>query len=293
MLQFGKRFLSGLIFLGAAANAQSSNPAAQAPLVGRPPIQIFAAISTKNGSIETPAPSTLNAFIDKQPVQVLSLRPAKDDKLLFAMLVDVSGSGWEKGQSIKDAAMRLFQGLSNEQSQGYLLLLNQQVMLSKRPLQPSEVQSTLDLIRFYGGTALYDGIAQTCTLTLNASQNPGTPRRVLIVLSDGDDNESHLTLAKAEEACEREGVAIFSLAEPSDSKKGGTALTQVSHDTGGVEVFVNKRSDGIAPLLVAIQGQSVLSIQPSQAADRELRSLVVKTTEKDISVSVPAHVLLP
>jgi hypothetical protein len=54
-----------------------------------------------------------------------------------------------------------------------------------------------------------------------------------------------------------------------------------------------KLGDGVAPLIAAIQGQSVLSIVPSQAADQKLHSLAVKTTEKDLSVSVQAHILLP
>jgi Ca-activated chloride channel homolog len=293
MIQLGKQVLWGSIFACAAGHAQSNIPAAQAPVAARLPVQVFATMSTKDGSVATPATSTLQAAIDKQPAQVLLLRPVKDDKLLFAVLIDISSSEASKEQPIKDAALRLFQGLSNEQSYGYLVLVNQLVLPSKRPLQPSEVQATLDRIRFYGGTALYDGIGQICTQILGISQNPDTPRRVLILLSDGDDNYSHLTFAKAEEAAEREGVAIFSLAESSSPSKGEASLKQASKDTGGREIVVNKLSEGIAPLLTAIQGQLVLSIAPSQAADQKLHSLAVKTTEKDISVSVPAHILLP
>jgi Ca-activated chloride channel homolog len=235
----------------------------------------------------------LNAALDKQPAQVLSLRPAKDENLLFAVMVDVSRSESARAQLIKDVATGIFEGLSNNQCHGYLALVNQTVQRSTRPLQPSEVAAMIDKVGFGGGTALFDGIAQISNRVLGVSQNPDTPRRLLILLSDGDDNYSHLTLANAEEVAEREGVAVFSLAEFSDSGQGEGVLRQVSKDTGGREIVVNKLSEGIAPLLAAIQGQSVLTIVPSQAADQKLHSLVVKTTEKGISVSVPAHIPLP
>jgi len=223
----------------------------------------------------------------------MSLRPAKDDKLLFVLLVDISTSETPKAQAIKDAAVKLFDGLSTGDSKGYLVLFNQSVMPSKRPLLTSEVQATMDQIKFNGGTAVYDGIAQSCTQILSAAQHPDSPRRILIVLSDGDDNYSHITFTQAEQAAQHEGVAIFSLAEFSASSKGETILKQVSRDTGGREVFVNKLPDGIASLLTAIQNQWVLSIAPSQAADQKLHSLSVKKSQKDLSIDAPSHIQLP
>jgi Mg-chelatase subunit ChlD len=232
-------------------------------------------------------------LLDKQQAQVTSVRPAKDEKLLFAVIVDVSGSRMPQAQSIKDAAFRIFQGLSSDRSQGYLVLLDQLVTPSNRPLNASEVQIAIDKIGFGGGTALYDGIERTCTQTLGRSQNPTTPRRILILLSDGDDDYSHLTLAKADEAAEREGVSVFSLATSPLSIQGEASLKQASKDTGGRAFFVNQLSGGVVPLLAAIQGQSILNIVPSQAANQKLHSLVVRISEKDLSVSVPARILLP
>jgi Ca-activated chloride channel family protein len=280
------------LFLSTLVPAQESSDAT--PLAAaKPPVQIFATIVTKDGSTALPAPEIFNVSLDKQQAQVVSLRPAKDEKLLFAVIVDISSSGKAQAQSIKDAAIRIFQGLSSDRSQGYLVLLDHLVMPSKRPLQPSEVQTVVNNIGFGGGTALFDGIEQTCTQTLGRSQNPNTPRRVLILLSDGDDNYSHITLAKADEAAEREGVAVFSLATSLSSSQGEAILKQASKDTGGRAVLVKQLLEGIAPLLAGIQGQSILSIVPSQAADQKLHSLMVRTTEKDLSVSVPARILLP
>jgi Mg-chelatase subunit ChlD len=284
--------LCSALLLGVAAHPQSS-ASATSPTSGGSPLQVFTTISTKSGSPPALDPSVLNATIDKRPVQVASIRPAKDDKLLFVLLVDISTSEAPKAQVIKDAAVRVFDGLSTGANQGYLVLFNQLVMPSKRPLSTSEVQTTLDEIRFNGGTAVYDGIAQSCAQILSASQHPDMSRRILIVLSNGDDNYSHITFAQAEESAQRLGVTVFSLAESSASTKGEAILKQISRDTGGREVFVDKLPEGITPLLASIQSQWVLNIGPSQAADQKLHSLSVNTSQKDLSIFAPSRIQLP
>ena len=282
------------VLLCAAGHAQTG-ASIQAP-VDRSPVQIFATALAKDGSPAAPAPATLNVSIDRQPAKSVSMRSAKDDKLLFALTVDISSSEAPEAKAIKEAAVRVFEALSTGENRGYIVLLNTTVAQSNRPLQPAEVSATLDRIHFGGGTALFDGIGQICGQVLGKSQNPDSPRRILIIFSDGSDNYSHLTLDEAEEAAERQGVAIFSLAvrahQSSSSAAGDAVLRQVSRDTGGREILVDKLSDGIAPLLFAIQAQQALSIVPSQQPDRKLHSLVVKSTTKDTSVSVPAHILL-
>ena len=258
------------------------------------PLQIFVSASAKNGSPITPDDSTLSATIDKQPVQISSVHSAKNDKLLFAVMVDISSSQAPKEAALKYAALKIFQGLTSDQSQGYLVLFSTQAYPSKRPLQPSEVQSALEHIRFNGGTALYDGIAQISSGILSKGKNPDISRRIVVVLSDGDDNYSHILADKMEETEQREGVAIFSLSEyrADSSGKGLDLLKQFAKDTGGTAVLQNKMADGVAALVVAVQSQSVISIAPVPSSGR-LHSLSIKTQEKGVSIAAPAHILIP
>ena len=196
---------------------------------------------------------------------------------------------------MKDAALKIFQGLTNEQSQGYLVLFSTQTYPSKRPLQPAEVQSALGQIRFNGGTALYDAIAQVSSGILGKAQSPDISRRVLIVLSDGDDNYSHTFADKMEETEQREGVPLFSLSEYSagGSGKGLDLLQQFAKDTGGNAVLENKMADGVAALIADVQSQSILSIAPAHSGNGRLHSLSIKTLEKGVNIAAPAHILIP
>ena len=292
MTQRWRRTVFLVVFVWGARGALSSlaaqTPSAQAPL------QIFVSASAKDGSPITPDASTLSVAIDKQPVQITSVHSAKDDKLLFAVMVDISSSEAPKEAALKDAALKIFQGLTSDQSQGYLVLFSTQTYPSKRPLQPSEVQSALEQIRFNGGTALYDGIAQISSGILSKGQNPDISRRVLVVLSDGDDNYSHMLADKMEETEQREGVPVFSLSEyrADSSGKGLDLLKQFAKDTGGTAVLENKMADGVAALVAAVQSQSVLSIAPVPGSAR-LRSLSIKTQEKGVNIAAPAHILIP
>jgi hypothetical protein len=69
-----------------AAQETAPQPAANSP------VKIYVTASGKDGSPAALTSSDFLAFIDKQQVQVTSLRPAKQDKLLFALLIDGSTS---------------------------------------------------------------------------------------------------------------------------------------------------------------------------------------------------------
>lgn len=257
-------------------------------------IQVYLTAAGKADSAAIMTQSELSVSIDKQPAQVTSLRSAKDEKLLFAVLIDRSTSRTSQAKSIRKAAMLLFQGLATNGNQGYIVSFNESTLMSKRPLKTSEAREIINGIQFGGGTALYDAIFSTIRDVLNRSKNPDFPRRVIILISDGGDNVSRVYQSEAEKIANAEGVAIFSLATPNPNyeRRGELILNDVSNPTGGKVILSNELEDGVAPLLTAIHGQWVLSLVPQQAPDQKLHSLSVKTTQRHVSLSVPAKILL-
>jgi hypothetical protein len=253
---------------------------------------MFFTASAKDHSPEMPSLSELDASIDKQPVQITSLRSATDDKLLFALVLDVSTSQAPRAGPIKEAAMQLFQALAASGNQGYLVVFDVGVMKSKRPLQFSEVQGALDRIKFGGGTALFDAIGQTCTTILSRAGNPDFPRRAIVLISDGDDNQSRMTPKEAIEAAEKEGVAIFSLATSSAQGPGERFLGDATRNTGGQESTAKNIEDGVKPLLSAINGQLAIDLASPVPPDQKLHSFVISTSNKNVQLSAPAKILI-
>jgi Mg-chelatase subunit ChlD len=272
--------------------SQDQATAQETPL--QPPtssaIQVYLTAPGKGDSASILTPSELSVSIDKQPAQVTSLHSAKEDKLLFALLVDISTSEASHAESIKKAAMLLFQSLSTGGNQGYLVVFDHQALKSKIPLPPPEARKAIDGLKFGGGTALYDAIWETCRDILSRTRNPDFPRRAIILISDGEDNSSHVNHKEAIEIAEKQGVPIFSLAAP--NPRGEQILGEISNSTGGRAIFDKDLEEGVAPLLTAINGQWVLSLVFQQTPDQKLHSLAVKTTQRHVSLPAPAKILL-
>jgi Mg-chelatase subunit ChlD len=292
MIQRAFYLLCSALFLCTASQNQVTGQEAPLQPSANPPVQVYLTASGKDGSPVIPAQSGLSAFVDKQPAQVTSLHSAKEDKLLFALLVDTSTSQAPNAESIRKAATLLFQGLSTGGNQGYLVAFDTQALMSNRPLQPSEARDALNSLKFGGATSLHDAIGDTCTRILSRSKNPDFPRRAIFLITDGEDNQSRISHTKVEEIAVTEGVEIFSLATPHSASSGKRNLNEVSNNTGGKAILDKKLEEGIEPLLAAIHSQWVLSLVPSQAPDKKWHSLVIETTQQDVFLSTPAKIFL-
>lgn len=110
------------------------------------------------------------------------------------------------------------------------------------------------------------------------------------MISDGDDNQSHVTRLAAEETAQEQGVSVFSLITSTGESRGEHFMREISEKTGGWASSPMKATDGVAPVLRAIENQWALSLVPSQSLDQKLHSLEVKSSQKDVHVFAPAHV---
>jgi Mg-chelatase subunit ChlD len=157
----------------------------------------------------------------------------------------------------------------------------------------SDVQKALDSAMFDGGTAVYDAIEQTCKQKLSRSGNPANARRVILLISDGEDNQSHVTHIKAEETALEEGVSVFSIVTrgPMGGPRGASFMKEVSQRTGG---FVTDKDlkRAVPILLAAIQAQWAVTVVPTTSPDRRLHSMHIKYAQKDVRISAPSELLL-
>ncbi len=289
-----------ILFFAVSGLGQTAVENLQSPVPDQT-LQVFLTASDKSGSPAIPAQPELRVSVDKQPVQIDALRPAKNDPLLFAVLVDTSASTAHSANRIKQTTFQLFERLAAGGNQGYLVLFNQSAVISTRPLQVSEVRGVLENAKFGGGTAVYDAVEKTCIQKLSRSGSLDTSRRAILLISDGDDNQSHITQANAEASAEKEGVAVSSLAtsssladpqSPLAGSRGEHFLREISRNTGGQAIIVKNLADGVAPLLSAIEGQWVLSFAPARSLGQGLHSLDIKSSVKDIRISAPAHIFV-
>lgn len=276
-----------------------SQALSQGTLPEKPPITVYATVSEKGVSQPIEAPPQIVVSVDKQPVQVDSIRDASKEKMLFALLVDRSGSDAKKAKLIKQAASNLFERLSGLGNEGYLVVFSDLVQTSKRTVQPAEVQSTLDGIQFGGGTALYDAIAATCTTILSASQNPVVTRRAIFLITDGEDNVSTLRREGAVMAAEKEGVPIFflqtGLEGMSNGEKDRTVrfLEDASNNTGGRAILAKNLEEGVQSVIDAVNEQWAIRFRLAQDYDHKVHSLAITSKDNRVKISAPRQIALP
>ena len=255
--------------------------------------QFFITALAKDRSPAVLQKVNLTVRVDNALAQVKSVRSAKNDPLLFAVLVDVSKSDAPTANSIRQAAFRLFQGLATDTNQGYLVLFDHEVASTQTPISVSAVKKALDSAKFSGGTAVYDAIEMTCRQRLSRSANPAVPRRDILLISDGEDNSSHVTHKQAEQAALEEGVSVFSVVTtgPLGGPQGEKFLKEVSQITGGFATDKDLKQ-AVSLLLAAVNAQSVVTLASTESADGKLHSMQLKCMQKDVHISAPNGVFL-
>jgi VWFA-related protein len=89
-----------------------------------------------------------------------------------------------------------------------------------------------------GGTALFDAVYVACRDKLLGSRGPEPVRKAIILISDGDDNQSRVYLSEAIKECERAETIIYAISTNWTPSRGpgDKILQQLAEETGG-EVF--------------------------------------------------------
>jgi Ca-activated chloride channel homolog len=103
---------------------------------------------------------------------------------------------------------------------------------------PDKLETGINKLRPGGGTALFDAVYSACRDKLLTERGPEPVRKAIILISDGDDNQSRVYLSEAIKECERAETIIYAISTnwtPSRGQ-GDKVLQQLSEETGG-EVF--------------------------------------------------------
>ena len=109
------------------------------------------------------------------------------------------------------------------------------------------LESGINRLRPGGGTALYDSIYTACRDKLLTARGQEPVRKAIILISDGDDNQSRVYLSEAIKECERAETIIYAISTNWTPSRGpgDKALTQLAEDTGG-EVFFPPDAEDMA-----------------------------------------------
>jgi Ca-activated chloride channel family protein len=130
------------------------------------------------------------------------------------------------------------------------------------------LQTGISRLRPGGGTALFDAVYTACRDKLLTARGQEPVRKAIILLSDGDDNQSRVYLSEAIKECERAETIIYAISTnwtPSRGR-GDKILQQLAEETGG-EVFfppsVEDLSNSFQDIATELRSQYALTYTPA------------------------------
>ena len=142
-----------------------------------------------------------------------------------------------------------------------------------------------------GGTAMYDALYFACRDKLMKAKHVGPVRRAIILLTDGDDNQSHVTREEAIEMAQRAEVIVYTISTnlSGAGHHGDKILERIADATGGrayVPFQITEVANAFAAIQEELRSQYAISYKPADfLADGRYRSVeILPVGEKGLRV---------
>jgi VWFA-related protein len=234
-----------------------------------------------------------NYFDDHKPVEsIVAFRRETDLPLKMGLLVDVSGSVHTRFDFEQYAATGFLQHTIRAGfDKAFVMGFNVHQQLAQDFTDNvAELSRSVGSLHDGGGTALYDAIYNACHDKLLKEQSDRPVRKALVILSDGDDNQSEHTQAQAIEMAQRAEVIIFAISTDDSGLilRGDKTLDKLAEATGGRAFFPFKMKDiknSFAAIEDELRSQYVVSYHPANFdADGRYRSIEISALKKDLQV---------
>ena len=228
----------------------------------------------------------------KPPESIINFQRQTELPLELGLLVDVSGSVHSRFEFEQQAATGFLQhvlrpGFDKAFVEGF----NQRQQLAQDFTDKvSLLSAAVGRLHNGGGTALYDAIYRACHDKLLKDTSDKPTRKALIILSDGEDNQSEVSEAQAISMAEKAGVLIYAISTDDSGLvlRGDNVLSQLAEATGGRAFFPYKMKDithSFSAIEDELRSQYIISYKPSDfTADGHYRYIQITAKNKDVQV---------
>lgn len=228
----------------------------------------------------------------KPPQSILNFRRETDLPLHLGLLIDVSGSVHSRFEFEQDAAVSFLQHTVRASfDKAFVVGFNQQSQLTQDFTDNvSMLAAGVHRLQDGGGTALYDAIYRVCKDKFLKDRPDHPARKAIVVVSDGEDNQSEVSRAQAIEMAQRAEVIIYAISTDDSGLilRGDKVLEQLASSTGGRAFFPFKMKDmthSFGAIEDELRSQYVVSYKPADFdADGRFRSIEISALKKDLQV---------
>jgi Ca-activated chloride channel homolog len=240
--------------------------------------------------------SDFRIYEDGRPQQIASFDAQTELPLTLALLMDTSNSVRLKLDFEKEAAAEFFHSvIERRRDQGMLVTFDSSIqVIQDFTDSPEQLSDALHELKVGGSSAMYDAIY--LTIAQKVTHQVGESRRIVVVVSDGDDNDSRTTLEEIRDIAQKNDVVIYTVStNPSSDfdarrqRRGDDLLEQLANETGGRAFYpydVDELVQTLKAIVDELRSQYYITYQSSNPArDGSYREIEVRTVDLGYTVT--------
>ena len=166
--------------------------------------------------------------------------------LRLAILIDTSNSIRDRFRFQQEAATNFINSVMRDQDKATLVSFDTAAeVITDLTNDTNKLENGIRDLRPGGGTALYDAMYLACKEKLMRDQPMYKFRRAMVVLSDGEDNESRYSRDQALEMAQRADTVIYTISTNIShiETDGDKVMRYFAEQTGGVAFFPFQAKD--------------------------------------------------
>jgi len=269
---------------------------------------LFTVLDRRNKLVPTLEKGDFKVFDDNIPQDIRYFSRQSDLPLRIGMLLDTSNSIRDRLKFEQDAANNfLFSVVRPKKDEAFVMTFDDEPQLLQGFTNDTgALRDQILRTKAGGGTAVYDAIYEACVNQLShpprpPGDQPDVVRRVMILISDGEDNLSTHTRSEAIEMAQRTSVVIYaiststqwvSLDDPNKTQSGNRkyhltegdqVLKNLAEETGGRAFFpyhVDDLDQSFQDISEELRNQYSLAYNPqNHAFDSRYHKIRVETPE--------------
>jgi Ca-activated chloride channel family protein len=205
-------------------------------------VQLLFTVSDKKGRFVTDlGKNDFELAEGKKPQNIIEFSAETDLPLRLAILIDTSNSIRERFKFQQEAATDFINTVVRPRQDKALVVSfdTSAELVADLTDDTEKLAQAVRGLRAGGGTALYDAVFFACRDKLMQDQPAYKFRRAMVILSDGEDNQSRWTREQALEMAHKADVVIYTISTnitriPTD---GDRVLKYFAQETGGLAFF--------------------------------------------------------
>ncbi|HVI09340.1 MAG TPA: VWA domain-containing protein [Candidatus Binatia bacterium] len=253
--------------------------------VGTNEVNVVFTVTDKHGKRVTDLKQADFRFVDdnKAPSEIRSFHAETNLPLQVGLLIDASSSVRDRFKFEQEAAVEfLNQSVRRGYDQAFVVGFDVTPEVTQDFTDDTEkLAHGVNELRPGGGTAMFDALYYACRDKLLKKAENGPTRRAIILLSDGEDNQSHVTREEAIEMAQRAEAIVYVISTNVSGTKGAgdKVLERIADATGGRAFFpfqIREVANAFADIQDELRSQYAVSYKPADfRADGHFRTIEI------------------